>query len=53
MACLAQSDRTALHYAAAGKSKEAVRFLLQRRIKVDQRDKVGVLNKQTHPRESI
>lgn len=42
LACLTQYDRTALHYAVAGKNKEAVQFLLQRRIRVDQRDKVGV-----------
>ncbi|XP_060893989.1 ankyrin repeat and death domain-containing protein 1B [Labrus mixtus] len=35
-------DRTALHYAVAGRNKEAVKFLLQRRVKVDQRDKYGV-----------
>ncbi|KAL6114326.1 ankdd1b [Pungitius sinensis] len=35
-------NRTALHYAVAGKSKEAVQLLLQRRVKVDQRDKYGV-----------
>ncbi|XP_031704708.1 ankyrin repeat and death domain-containing protein 1A [Anarrhichthys ocellatus] len=35
-------DRTALHYAVAGKNKEAVQLLLQRRVKVDQPDKYGV-----------
>ncbi|XP_068455425.1 ankyrin repeat and death domain-containing protein 1B-like [Clinocottus analis] len=35
-------NRTALHYAVAGKNKEAVQLLLQRRVKVDQRDKHGV-----------
>ncbi|XP_040012311.1 ankyrin repeat and death domain-containing protein 1B [Xiphias gladius] len=35
-------NRTALHYAVAGKNKEAVQFLLQRRVKVDQKDKYGV-----------
>ncbi|KAM4576696.1 ankyrin repeat and death domain-containing protein 1A [Odontesthes bonariensis] len=35
-------NRTALHYAVAGKSIEAVQHLLQRRIKVDQKDKYGV-----------
>ncbi|XP_038560445.1 ankyrin repeat and death domain-containing protein 1B-like [Micropterus salmoides] len=35
-------DRTALHYAVAGKNKEAVQFLVQRRVKVDQKDKYGV-----------
>lgn len=45
MARLPQNDRTALHYAVAGKNKEAVQFLLQRRIKVDQKDKVGVFKK--------
>ncbi|CAJ1068896.1 ankyrin repeat and death domain-containing protein 1B [Xyrichtys novacula] len=35
-------DRTALHYAVAGRNKEAVQFLLQRRVKVDQKDKYGV-----------
>uniref|UniRef100_A0A8C4IKN7 Ankyrin repeat and death domain containing 1B n=1 Tax=Dicentrarchus labrax TaxID=13489 RepID=A0A8C4IKN7_DICLA len=34
--------RTALHYAVAGKNTEAVQFLLQRRVKVDQKDKHGV-----------
>ncbi|XP_037834562.1 ankyrin repeat and death domain-containing protein 1A isoform X2 [Kryptolebias marmoratus] len=34
--------RTALHFAVAGKNKEAVQFLLQRRVKVDQKDKYGV-----------
>ncbi|XP_035515165.1 ankyrin repeat and death domain-containing protein 1B [Morone saxatilis] len=34
--------RTALHYAVAGKNTEAVQFLLQRRVKVDQKDKYGV-----------
>lgn len=43
--CLPQYNRTALHYAVAGKNKEAVQLLLQRRVKVDQKDKVsaGVL----------
>ncbi|TWW60062.1 Ankyrin repeat and death domain-containing protein 1A [Takifugu flavidus] len=36
------NDRTALHYAVAGKNKEAVQFLLQRRIKVDQKDRFGM-----------
>lgn len=36
-----QHNRTALHYAVAGKNKEAVKLLLQRRVKVDQKDKVG------------
>ncbi|KAK2837365.1 hypothetical protein Q5P01_014577 [Channa striata] len=36
------NHRTALHYAVAGKNKEAVQFLLQRRVKVDQKDKYGV-----------
>lgn len=44
-ACLPQNDRTALHYAVAGKNKQAVQFLLQRRIKVDQKDKVGAFKK--------
>ncbi|KAM3611907.1 uncharacterized protein V6R79_025675 [Siganus canaliculatus] len=35
-------DRTALHYAVAGRNKEAVQLLLQRRVKVDQKDKFGV-----------
>ncbi|XP_036954062.1 ankyrin repeat and death domain-containing protein 1B isoform X2 [Acanthopagrus latus] len=35
-------NRTALHYAVAGKNKEAVQFLLQRRVRVDQKDKHGV-----------
>lgn len=35
-----QDNRTALHYAVAGKNKDAVQFLLQRRVKVDQKDKV-------------
>ncbi|XP_071338846.1 ankyrin repeat and death domain-containing protein 1A isoform X2 [Trachinotus anak] len=35
-------NRTALHYAVAGKNKEAVQLLLQRRVKVDQKDKYGV-----------
>uniref|UniRef100_A0A3Q3J6Y3 Death domain-containing protein n=1 Tax=Monopterus albus TaxID=43700 RepID=A0A3Q3J6Y3_MONAL len=35
-------DRTALHYAVAGKNSGAVQFLLQRRVKVDQKDKYGV-----------
>lgn len=39
-----QNDRTALHYAVAGKNKEAVQFLLQRRIKVDQKDRVSLEN---------
>ncbi|XP_037536997.1 ankyrin repeat and death domain-containing protein 1B [Nematolebias whitei] len=34
--------RTALHFAVAGKNNEAVQFLLQRRVKVDQKDKYGV-----------
>ncbi|XP_061906883.1 ankyrin repeat and death domain-containing protein 1A-like isoform X5 [Entelurus aequoreus] len=34
--------RTALHYAVAGKNKEAVELLLRRRVRVDQRDKFGV-----------
>lgn len=38
--CLPQHDRTALHYAVAGKNREAVQLLLQRRVKVDQKDKV-------------
>lgn len=42
LACFPQYDRTALHYAVAGKNKEAVQFLLQRRIRVDQRDRVGL-----------
>uniref|UniRef100_A0A3Q3AX14 Ankyrin repeat and death domain containing 1B n=1 Tax=Kryptolebias marmoratus TaxID=37003 RepID=A0A3Q3AX14_KRYMA len=37
-----QHHRTALHFAVAGKNKEAVQFLLQRRVKVDQKDKYGV-----------
>lgn len=45
MARLPQNDRTALHYAVAGKNKEAVHFLLQRRIKVDQKDRVRVFKK--------
>ncbi|XP_068994985.1 ankyrin repeat and death domain-containing protein 1B isoform X1 [Embiotoca jacksoni] len=36
-------NRTALHYAVAGKNKEAVQLLLQRRVKVDQKDKYGVV----------
>lgn len=36
-----QHNRTALHYAVAGKNKEAVKLLLQRRVEVDQKDKVG------------
>ncbi|XP_029295735.1 ankyrin repeat and death domain-containing protein 1A [Cottoperca gobio] len=36
------NNRTALHYAVAGKNKEAVQLLLQRRVKVDQKDKYGV-----------
>ncbi|XP_055017977.1 ankyrin repeat and death domain-containing protein 1B isoform X2 [Boleophthalmus pectinirostris] len=35
-------QRTALHFAVARKNKEAVQFLLQRRVKVDQKDKHGV-----------
>ncbi|KAM7416455.1 hypothetical protein PAMA_018488 [Pampus argenteus] len=35
-------NRTALHYAVAGKNMEAVQLLLQRRVKVDQMDKYGV-----------
>ncbi|XP_073323352.1 uncharacterized protein ankdd1b [Pagrus major] len=35
-------NRTALHYAVAGKNKDAVQLLLQRRVKVDQKDKHGV-----------
>ncbi|XP_077379001.1 ankyrin repeat and death domain-containing protein 1A [Festucalex cinctus] len=35
-------NRTALHYAVAGKNKEAVEWLLRRRVQVDQRDKFGV-----------
>lgn len=35
-------NRTALHYAVAGKNKDAMQFLLQRRVKVDQKDKHGV-----------
>uniref|UniRef100_A0A8D3AC94 Ankyrin repeat and death domain containing 1B n=1 Tax=Scophthalmus maximus TaxID=52904 RepID=A0A8D3AC94_SCOMX len=35
-------NRTALHYAVAGKNKEAVQLLLQRRAKVDQKDTYGV-----------
>lgn len=35
-------NRTALHYAVAGKNKEAVQLLLQRRVKVEQKDKFGV-----------
>lgn len=38
-----QNNRTALHYAVAGKNKEAVQLLIQRRVKVDQKDKVGQL----------
>ncbi|XP_054905202.1 ankyrin repeat and death domain-containing protein 1B isoform X1 [Poeciliopsis prolifica] len=34
--------RSALHYAVAGKNKEATQFLLQRRVKVDQTDKYGM-----------
>lgn len=47
--CLLQHNRTALHYAVAGKNKEAVQVLLQRRVKVDQKDKVsaGVLRMHT------
>ncbi|XP_034547628.1 ankyrin repeat and death domain-containing protein 1B [Notolabrus celidotus] len=36
------NDRTALHYAVAGRNTEAVQLLLQRRVKVDQKDKYGV-----------
>ncbi|XP_068166805.1 ankyrin repeat and death domain-containing protein 1A [Antennarius striatus] len=36
------NDRTALHYAVAGKNKEAVQLLLQRRVKVDPKDKFGM-----------
>ncbi|XP_068615407.1 ankyrin repeat and death domain-containing protein 1B-like [Brachionichthys hirsutus] len=36
------NNRTALHYAVAGKNKEAVQLLLQRRVKVDQKDKFGM-----------
>ncbi|XP_049435757.1 ankyrin repeat and death domain-containing protein 1A [Epinephelus fuscoguttatus] len=35
-------SRTALHYAVAGRNKEAVQLLLQRRVKVDQKDRYGV-----------
>ncbi|XP_042344314.1 ankyrin repeat and death domain-containing protein 1A [Plectropomus leopardus] len=35
-------NRTALHYAVAGKNIEAVKLLLQRRVKVDQKDRYGV-----------
>ncbi|KAM9391903.1 ankyrin repeat and death domain-containing protein 1A [Pholidichthys leucotaenia] len=35
-------NRTALHFAVAGKNKEAVEFLLQRRVKEDQTDRYGV-----------
>ncbi|CAG5922549.1 unnamed protein product, partial [Menidia menidia] len=35
-------NRTALHFAVAGKNIEAVQHLLQRRVKVDQKDKYGV-----------
>ncbi|XP_048854956.1 ankyrin repeat and death domain-containing protein 1B isoform X1 [Brienomyrus brachyistius] len=35
-------DRTALHYAVAGKNQEAVELLLQRRAKLDVQDKHGV-----------
>ncbi|KAM6930997.1 ankyrin repeat and death domain-containing protein 1A [Xenentodon cancila] len=35
-------NRTALHFAVAGKNNEAVQLLLQRRVKVDQKDKYGV-----------
>ncbi|KAK5871361.1 hypothetical protein PBY51_004246 [Eleginops maclovinus] len=35
-------NRTALHYAVAGKNKEAVQLLLQRRVKMDAKDKYGV-----------
>lgn len=37
---LPQHDRTALHYAVAGKNQEAVQLLLQRRAKLDVQDKV-------------
>ncbi|XP_071755903.2 ankyrin repeat and death domain-containing protein 1A [Centroberyx gerrardi] len=36
-------NRTALHYAVAGKNTEAVQLLLKRRVKVDQKDKHGVV----------
>uniref|UniRef100_A0AAV2MRM5 DNA polymerase kappa n=1 Tax=Knipowitschia caucasica TaxID=637954 RepID=A0AAV2MRM5_KNICA len=36
------NHQTALHFAVARKNKEAVQFLLQRRVKVDQKDKHGV-----------
>lgn len=42
---LPQDNRTALHYAVAGKNKAAVQLLLQRRVKLDQKDKVGVFKK--------
>lgn len=35
-------NRTALHFAVACTNKEAVKLLLQRRVKVDQKDKYGV-----------
>ncbi|XP_030592732.1 ankyrin repeat and death domain-containing protein 1A [Archocentrus centrarchus] len=35
-------NRTALHFAVAGTNTEAVKLLLQRRVKVDQKDKYGV-----------
>ncbi|KAK7933560.1 hypothetical protein WMY93_004456 [Mugilogobius chulae] len=35
-------QRTALHFAVARKNKEAVQLLLQRRVKVDPKDKHGV-----------
>lgn len=46
--CLLQDNRTALHYAVAGKNKEAVQFLLQRRVRVDQKDKVRGLKAEPH-----
>uniref|UniRef100_A0A3B3YXC9 Death domain-containing protein n=1 Tax=Poecilia mexicana TaxID=48701 RepID=A0A3B3YXC9_9TELE len=39
---LIEHNRTALHYSVAGKNKEATQFLLQRRVKVDQKDKYGM-----------
>uniref|UniRef100_A0A3P9N6K5 DNA polymerase kappa n=1 Tax=Poecilia reticulata TaxID=8081 RepID=A0A3P9N6K5_POERE len=39
---LSGRKRCALHYAVAGKNKEATQFLLQRRVKVDQKDKYGM-----------